>query len=199
LAAKAYLQAINYSGADVERRYLALVGNRAASGDLNEANRLLAQYVGTRVVGGKPQPRGHKDIFAQALSYSAQILSSGSNSISSSDTGSLRIMRAVFRNINCGCRIPVIELKLRSLPGVIFARLQDEKDPPACIVYDDKLIESKAIIATKRDEDKVEVMSDQPVKSLPELAKIVQDASDKPDKHIFTLWSFEPPPMELPK
>jgi tetratricopeptide (TPR) repeat protein len=198
LAAKAYLQAIKYSGAD-GASVLALVGNRAASGDLNEANRLLAQYVGTRVVGGKPQPRGHKDIFAQALSYSAQILSSGSNSISSSDTGSLRIMRAVFRNINCGCRIPVIELKLRSLPGVIFARLQDEKDPPACIVYDDKLIESKAIIATKRDEDKVEVMSDQPVKSLPELAKIVQDASDKPDKHIFTLWSFEPPPMELPK
>ncbi len=90
-------------------------------------------------------------------------------------------------------------MKLRSLSGVIFAHLQDAKDPPACIVYDDKLIDSKAIIATKREEDKVEVMSDQPVKSLPELVKIIQDAAEKPDKHIFTLWSFEPPPMELPK
>jgi len=201
LAAKAYLQAIKYSGAG-GASVLALVGNRAAAGDLDEANRLVTQYVGTRVVGGKPQPRGHKDIFAQALSYSAQILSTGSASISTasaSNSGSLRIMRAVFSNIKCGCRIPVIELKLRSLPGVIFAHLQDAKDPPACIVYDDKLIDSKAIIATKRDEDKVEVMSDQPVKSLPELVKIIQDAAEKPDKHIFTLWSFEPPPMELPK
>lgn len=214
LAAKAYLQAIKYSGAG-GASVLALVGNRAAAGDLDEANRLLAQYVGTRVVGGKPQPRGHKDIFAQALSYSAQILSTGSisTSISSSNSssssssppnsgsasGSLRIMRAIFSNIKCGCRIPVIELKLRSLPGVIFAHLQDAKDPPACIVYDDKLIDGKAIIAIKRDDDKVEVMSDQPVKSLPELVKIIQDAAEKPDKHIFTLWSFEPPPMELPK
>jgi tetratricopeptide (TPR) repeat protein len=194
LAAKAYLQAIKYSGAG-GASVLALVGNRAAAGDLDEANRLVTQYVGTRVVGGKPQPRGHKDIFAQALSYSAQILSTGSTSSS----GSLHILRVVFSNIKCGCRIPVIELKLRSLSGVIFAHLQDAKDPPACIVYDDKLIDSKAIIATKREEDKVEVMSDQPVKSLPELVKIIQDAAEKPDKHIFTLWSFEPPPMELPK
>ncbi|MBP9091373.1 tetratricopeptide repeat protein [bacterium] len=196
LAAKAYLQAIKYSGAG-GASVLALVGNRAAVGDLDEANRLLAQYVGTRVIAGKPQPRGHKEIFTQALSYSAQILSTNSTSLSGS--GSLRIMRAVFSNIKCGCRIPVIEFKLRSLHGVIFAHLQDAKNPPACIVYDDKLIESNAIIATKRDEDKVEVMSDQPVKSLPELVKIIQDAAEKPDKHIFTLWSFEPPPMELPK
>jgi tetratricopeptide (TPR) repeat protein len=194
LAAKAYLQAINYSGAD-GASVLALVGNRAAAGDIDEASRLVKQYVAVRLVGGKPQPRAPKEIFSQALSYAGQIL----NGTASDASCNVRIMRAVFSNIKCGCRIPVIEFKLRSLPGVIFAHLQDAKDPPACIVYDDKLIESKAIIATKRDEDKVEVMSDQPVKSLPELVKIIQEAADKPDKHIFTLWSFEPPPMELPK
>lgn len=192
LGAKAYLQAINYSGAS-GASVLALVGNRAAANDLDEANRLVKQYVGVQLVGGKPQPRGHKEIFTQTLSYAGQILSSNAT------PSSLHILRVLFSNIKCGCRIPVIELKLRSLPGVIFAHLQDAKDPPACIVYDDKLTESKAIIATKRDEDKVEVMSDQPVKSLPELVKIIQEAADKPDKHIFTLWSFEPPPMELPR
>lgn len=201
LAAKAYLQAINYSGAG-GASVLALVGNRAAAQDIDEANRLVKQYVSVQLVGGKPQTRPHKEIFSQALSYAGQILSNGSVEIGDTGkatSGSLHIMRALFSNIKCGCRIPVIELKLRSLPGVIFAHLQDAKDPPACIVYDDKLTTSKAIIATKRDEDKVEVMSDQPVKSLPELVKIIQEAAAKPDKHIFTLWSFEPPPMELPK
>lgn len=188
LAYKAYLQAVNLSGAS-SASVLSLIGNRAQVGELEEAKRLTAQYV----VGKPAKLTGHnKDIFARSLQYAQQILSSEVEP-------TLHILNVQFSNIKCGCRIPVIELSLRSLPAVIFARVQDEKDPHACIIYDSKVSTSQAIVSIKRDDDKVEVLNDQPVKSLPELVKIVQAAADKPDKNIFTLWSFEPPPMELPK
>ncbi len=187
LASRAYMQAVLLSSSSAN--VLSLIANRAQAGQLDEARQLTAQYVPEK--NGKAS--GHnKDIFAQSLRYAQQMLADGQES-------NLHILNVQFSNIKCGCRIPVIEFSLRGLPGVIFARLQDEKDPHACIIYDSKVSNSQAIVSIKRDDDKVEVLSDQPVKSLPELVKIIQTAADKPDKNIFTLWSFEPPPMELPK
>ncbi len=193
LAEKAYLQAISYSGAD-SAQVLALVGNRASAGHIEEARQLVNQYSGTGSSNGKSgkAKHGHKDVYAQSLTYAGQLLDN-------QEPSSLHLLKLVMSNIKCGCRIPVIEFQLRALPGVIFAQLQDAKDPPATIIYDAKVTTSKAISEIKREQDKVEVISDNPVKSLPELVKVIQTASDLPNKHIFTLWSFEPPPMELPK
>jgi len=188
LAEKAYLQAISFSAAD-SAYVLALVGNRASAGQVEEARQLISQHCGSNKTKSK---HGHKDVFAQSLSYAGQLLDS-------QEPSSLHLLKLILSNIKCGCRIPVIEFQVRALPGVIFVQLQDAKDPPASIIYDAKVTSSKAISEIKREQDKVEVISDHPVKSLPELVKIVQAAADPPNKHIFTLWSFEPPPMELPK
>ena len=89
---------------------------------------------------------------------------------------------------------------MRSQPGVIFAALRDEKEPPACFIYDAKVSSAQAILnKTRRDEDLVDVISEEPVKSVPELVQLIQTAADQPDKHLFSLWSFQPSSMELPK
>jgi hypothetical protein len=83
---------------------------------------------------------------------------------------------------------------------VVFAHIEDAKEYPAVIVYDAKKTTLESVLKhVRREEDVIETTGDSPVQSIPELVQLVQSASDKPDKHIFSLWSFLPPPMELPK
>jgi tetratricopeptide (TPR) repeat protein len=133
-----------------------------------------------------------KSVFAHVLNCVGELLQS--------DSPGIRMVRAKFKNIKCGCRLPVIQFKLISQPGVVFARIEDAKEYPCVIVYDAKKSSSETIFKhVRREDDVIEVISDSPVQSIPVLVQLIQTASDKQDKHIFSLWSFLPPPMELPK
>lgn len=175
---------------------LALIGNRSAAGKDDEARAVFEKYTAPQVSGAASSaapPRTSKDPFALPLAAVGPLLTDSGDS-------SLKIVHAVFRNIKCGCRRPVLELKLRSQPGVLFACLQDEKNPPACFIYDAKVANAAAIIdKTRREEDQVDVISEEPVKSVTELVQLIQKATDQPDKHLFSIWTFQPAAMELPK
>ena len=177
---------------------LSLVGNRVLAQDNAAAVAYLERFSPAQTGSEKIQktvPRSYRDAFASALKVAPQLVMENPDSAASS----LKLMRAVYHKINCGCRLAVIEYKLRMLPGVVFANLLDLKEPPLTVIYDAKETKADTIIGTaKRDDDVFEVLADEPVKSFSELVKIVQKASDKIDKHIFSIWSFEAPPLELP-
>ncbi len=189
LAQQAYLDAAKSTVAPAVYA-LALIGNRSAAGQDAQAQTIFEKYC---PAGALAAAKNNRDPFALPLASIGGLFKAPSDS-------ALKIVHVVFRNIKCGCRRPVIELKLRSHPGVIFAALQDEKDPPACFIYDAKVSNAAAILdKTKRDEDKVDVISEEPVKSVFELVQLIQKATDQPDKHLFSIWSFQPSPMELPR
>ena len=192
LARKAYEEAMK-TAPQSSCYKLALVGNRLLAADEAAAREYLTRFNG-QVVSALPEKkeRIYRDAFAQALKMSSQILDEKGET-------PYHIMKAVYHRINCGCRISVIEFKLRMLNGVIFANLLDMKEPPLTVVYDTRALKPETIVQTaKREDDVFEVLADDPIKSLPQLIHLVQKAADKQDKHIFYIWSFEPPPMELP-
>lgn len=184
LAQQAYLDALN-STTTPAAAVLSAIGNRMQAGDKPAALALYEKY-------GNVDSAHSRDAFALPLKNLGSLINGGDSS--------LKIVHAVFRNIKCGCRRPVLELRLRSQPGVVFAALRDEKEPPACFIYDAKVANAQAILnKTRRDEDLVDVISEEPVKSVAELVQLIQTAADQPDKHLFSLWSFQPSSMELPK
>lgn len=185
LAYRAYQDALKY--APQSGRYmLSLIGNRAQAGDSAELNKLTVQFCPT---GEKP--KRYRDAFSHTLQYVPDLVSGA---------GTLSVFKAVYHHINCGCRLAVIEYKLRTLDGVIFANLLDMKEPPLTVIYDRTVKKADTILSTVlRPDDKLEVLSDEPVQSLSAVVKLIQKASDKPDKHIFTIWSFAPASMEFPK
>jgi tetratricopeptide (TPR) repeat protein len=169
------------------------IGNRLAAGRNDEAFAVWGQSSAER---NKPLLPGmvlrDKGPFAHVLDCVGALLQS--------DSSGVHITRVKFKNIKCGCRIPVMQMKMTIEPGVVFAHIEDAKEYPAVVVYDAKKTSPETIFKHVRHEDDViEVLSDSPVQSIPDLVRLVQAASDKPDKHIYSLWSFVPPPMELPK
>lgn len=176
---------------------LSLIGNRLSAGDETRASEYIKTFCPALPADDKPAKK-YRDAFAGTLAFVPQIVSAAENS--TEPQPALHLYRAVYHHINCGCRLPVVEYKLRNHPGIVFANLLDVKEPPLTVIYDARHVKPDTIISIdKRDDDVVEVLSDDPVKSLPELVRIIQKAADKPDKHIFSIWSFEPPPMEFPE
>ncbi|MBS1993058.1 MAG: hypothetical protein JSS83_21225 [Cyanobacteria bacterium SZAS LIN-3] len=197
MAYSAYQSALKFSPGE-SRFIVSMIGNRLAAGRADEAMTVFRQSS----VEGKAEPNapaGHgvsvprdKSMFVHVLCCVGQLLQS--------DDSGMHLLRAKFKNIKCGCRMSVIEYKLINQPGVVFAHLEDAKEYPCVVVYDAKKNNQESIFKHARQQDDIiEVISDSPVQSIPELVQLIQAASDKPDKHIFSLWSFLPPPMELPK
>jgi len=192
MAYSAYQTALKYSPAE-SRFVVSVIGNRLAAGRADEAMAAYRQSSegGNKTAGGQASGRD-KTVFAHVLACVGQLLQS--------DDSGMHLLKAKWKNIKCGCRMGVIEIKLITQPGVVFAHLEDAKDYPCVVVYDAKKNNQESIFKhAKHEEDIIEVISDSPVQSIPELVQLIQSASDKPDKHIFSLWSFLPPPMELPK
>lgn len=193
LAQNAYLTALKI--APTSSRYiLSLIGNRLKANDHQGALDYIKTYVPAEhmATGGIKTTKRYKDSFAHTLALLPQVVGEG-------QVEKLHILKAVYHHLNCGCRIPVIEFRLRNLNGVVFAGMLDMTEPPLTVIYDATLVKPDTIISTaKREDDVIELLSDEAVESLPDVIRLIQTASDKPDKHIYTIWSFEPPPMELP-
>ena len=192
MAFEAYQVALGFCPGECQY-IISEIGNRLAAGRDDEAVTIWGQSSAERKktppAGGLPPDRS---VFAHAFNSIGELLQAQSPGI--------RIVQAKFKNVKCGCRLPVIRLKLIGQAGVIFASIEDAKDYPCVLVYDAKKNGVESIFKHVRQQDDViEVISDSPVQSIPELVRLIQNASDKPDKHIFSLWSFAPPPMELPK
>jgi len=169
------------------------IGNRLAAGRSDEAVEIWRQSSAER---RKPLLPGAMPIdksgFAHVFDCVGELLQS--------ESAGVRLAHVKFTNLKCGCRRPVLQAKLTYEPGVVFAHIEDAKEYPAVIVYDAKKTTLESVLKhVRREEDVIETTGDSPVQSIPELVQLVQSASDKPDKHIFSLWSFLPPPMELPK
>lgn len=176
---------------------LSLIGNRLSAKDEAKANQYISTFCPALPGDDKPAKK-YRDAFAGTLAFVPQIVKAAESP--SEPQPALHVYRAVYHHINCGCRLPVVEYKLRNHPGIVFANLLDVKEPPLTVIYDARHVKPDTIISIdKRDDDVVEVLSDDPVKSLPEIVRIIQKAADKPDKHIFSIWSFDPPPMEFPE
>jgi len=169
------------------------IGNRLAAGRNDEAFETWGQSSAERnKVVSEGRVLRDNGPFSHVLDCVGGLLQS--------DGSGVHLTRVKFKNIKCGCRIPVMQMKMTIEPGVVFAHIEDAKEYPAVIVYDAKKIAPETIFKKVRHEgDVIEVISDSPVQSIPELVRLVQAASDKPDKHIYSLWSFLPPPMDLPK
>jgi len=192
MAYQAYQQALHYSPGEC-LYIVSEIGNRLSAGRNDEAITIWGQSSAERA---KPLASGNlprdNSVFAHVLTSIGELLQT--------DNAGVHILHAKFKNIKCGCRLPVIQVKLVSQPGVIFARMEDAKDYPFTIVYDAKKTAPDTIFKhVRKEEDVIEVISDSPVQSIPELVQLIQTASDKTDKHIFSLWSFMPPLLELPK
>ena len=197
MAFEAYQLALHYSPGECQY-IISEIGNRLAAGRDDEAVAIWGQSSAERKKGlatstssGAILPPD-RSVFAHAFNSIGELLQTANPGI--------HILQAKFKNVKCGCRLPVIRLKLLNQPGVVFANLEDAKDYPTTVVYDAKKNNAETIFKhARQQEDIVEVISDSPVQSIPELVRLIQSASDKADKHIFSLWSFVPPPMELPK
>ncbi|MBP6348296.1 MAG: tetratricopeptide repeat protein [Candidatus Obscuribacter sp.] len=193
LGQSAYLTALKI--APTSSRYiLSLIGNRLKAKDHQGALDYIKTYVPAEHLasGGIKTTKRYKDSFAHTLALLPMVVGEG-------QVQKLHILKAVYHHLNCGCRIPVIEFRLRNLNGVVFAGMLDLTEPPLTVIYDSTLAKPDTIISTaKREDDVIELLSDDVVESLPDVIRLIQTASDKPDKHIYTIWSFEPPPMELP-
>jgi tetratricopeptide (TPR) repeat protein len=194
MAFDAYQTALRYSPGECQY-IVSEIGNRLAAGRDGEAVTIWGQSSAERK---KSPPTSSipldRSIFAHVFNSIGELLQA-------SDPG-IHMVQAKFKNIKCGCRLPVIKTKMVAQPGVVFANLEDakEKDYPCTLVYDVKKNSADNIFKHVRQaDDIIEVIADSPVQSIPELVHLIQIASDKPDKHVFSLWSFTPPPMELPQ
>lgn len=183
LAEAGYRQAIAWNNGGLEN--LSLAANLSRQGKTEELRKLLTETTFTL-----------KDNFRTAFEkVSRNFQEKGEN------FQNLFLYRGVLKNLKCGCRLSIVEYKLETSKGIIFARLDDKKEPPVTLFFNSDLIPAaqlaSALQGVAKEQEKFELTAIEPLKGLVDLVEHMQKLEDSRKRKSFNMWSFVPPPLKL--